>query len=116
MAVFYVASGANHFLFPELHVAVLPPALPSRLPLVLASGAAAIVLGLLLLVPRWRRLAAWGIVVLLLVLLPVHVYMVLHPEVLPAVPVWALWLRLPLQLVLVAWALWHAFDGSGEST
>lgn len=108
MAAFYVGSGLNHFLLPELHVAVVPPALPWRLPLVLVSGAAAMLLGALLLVPACRRLAAWGIVVLLLLLLPVHVHMVLHPEVLPWVPPWALWLRLPLQLVLVAWALWHA--------
>lgn len=108
MAAFYVASGLNHFLLPDLHVAVLPAAVPWRLPLVLASGAGAMLLGVLLLVPAWRRLAAWGIVAFLLLLLPVHVHLILHPELLPRIPLWALWLRLPFQLVLVAWAAWHA--------
>ena len=90
--------------------------MPAKLTLVLASGAAAIFLGGLLLVPRWRRYASWGIVVWLLLLFPVHVYLVAHPEVLPALPPWALVARLPLQLVLIVWALFHARAGVGDAT
>lgn len=108
MVAFYVAAGSFHFLRPDLHLAVLPPWVPGRLPLVLASGGAAIVLGVLLLVPGLRRRAALGIVVLLILLFPVHVYLVAHPEALPGVPAWLLVARLSFQLVLVVWALSHA--------
>ena len=37
---------------------------------------------------------------------PANVNMVVHPELGGSVPVWALWARLPLQLVLIAWATW----------
>jgi uncharacterized membrane protein len=34
--------------------------------------------------------------------------MLRHPERFPEVPHWLLWARLPLQIVLIAWAGWYA--------
>lgn len=69
--------------------------------------------------PAVGRAAAWGIVVLLVCVFPANVWMVQHPERFAGVPVWAMWGRLPLQLVLVWWALRYARagdEGLGEAS
>ncbi|HLI77896.1 MAG TPA: hypothetical protein VKV02_13200, partial [Acidobacteriaceae bacterium] len=78
--------------------------LPAHRELVLVSGVAEVAGGLGVLLPATRRVAAWGIIALLLAVMPANVWMVQHPERWPGIPVWALWVRLPLQGVLVAWA------------
>jgi uncharacterized membrane protein len=71
------------------------------------SGAAELLGGIGVLVSRARVFSAWGIVALLIAISPVHINMCLNPEAFPAIPLWAIWLRLPLQLPLIAWAWWY---------
>ncbi len=106
LGILFVAAGGNHFLNPDLYVAIMPPYLPWPLTLVCVSGAAEIALGLLLLVPRFQSVAAWGLVALLIAVFPANLHMALHPESFPTFPPIALWIRLPLQGVLIAWAYW----------
>jgi uncharacterized membrane protein len=104
MAAFYVLAGINHFLNPALYLKIMPPYLPWHRVLVGLSGVCEIALGLLLLVPRWTRWAAWGLIALLIAVFPANLHMVAHPELYPEIPAAALWARLPLQAVLMAWA------------
>lgn len=106
-AVFFIAAGANHFINPEFYLKIMPPYLPWHLPLVLISGIAQIVLGAALLVPRFCRWAAWGLIALLIAVFPANVYMTQNPELYPDIPAVALWLRLPLQGVLILWAYFY---------
>ena len=106
LAVFVVGSGVLHFTNPGMYTRIMPPYLPWHLELVYASGAFEIVLGVLLLVPRVTRLAAWGLVALLIAVFPANVHMALHAERYPELPPAALWARLPFQAVFVAWAYW----------
>ena len=103
----YVALGANHFLNAEFYLAIMPPYLPWHLALVYLSGAAEILLGVGVLVPRTRALAGWGLVALLVAVFPANLHMALaEPGTYAGIPAWALWLRLPVQAVLIAWAWW----------
>ena len=111
MAAFYVLAGVNHFLHPAVYLKIMPPYLPWHRPLVELSGACEIGLGLLLLAPRWTRWASWGLIALLIAVFPANVHMAIHPELYPGIPVAALWARLPLQAVLIAWAYWHTRPG-----
>jgi uncharacterized membrane protein len=63
-------------------------------------------LGLLLLVSRFSRLAAWGIIVLLIAVFPANIYLYRHQDIMPGSPVLHL-LRLPLQAAFILWAFWH---------
>jgi uncharacterized membrane protein len=109
-ATLFVSAGVSHFVVPDLFVRAMPPYIPWHRPMVLISGGIEILLGVLLLVPRTRRLAAWGLVALLVAVFPANVHIYLHQDLFPAPPAYAGWmpyahlLRLPLQAVLIAWA------------
>jgi uncharacterized membrane protein len=105
-AVFFVGAGVNHFLRISFYLRMMPPYAPFHLAMVQLTGVAEIVLGILLLVPLASPTAAWGLIALLIAVFPANVQMALHPETFPEFPPLTLWLRLPLQVVLIAWAYW----------
>jgi uncharacterized membrane protein len=98
-----VTAGIAHWVRPGIYLKIMPPYLPWPRALVYVSGVAEIVLGVLLLVPRTTHLAAWGLIALLIAVFPANVHMALHPELYPRISPVLLWLRLPLQGVLIAW-------------
>ena len=106
LAVFMVAAGANHFVSPDAYVAMVPEVLPAPLLLVQISGVAEIAGGLGLLLPATRRLAAWGLIALFIAVFPANLNMAVNHLPLGGheIPAWALWARLPVQLVLIGWA------------
>ncbi len=82
----------------------MPPYFPAQALLVQVSGVAEILLGGMLMFERWRRLAGWGIIALLLAIFPANVHMALHPELFPQFTKAMLMIRLPIQGILIAWA------------
>jgi uncharacterized membrane protein len=108
LALLFIGAGVLHFVAPATYLRIMPPYLPAPLLLVYLSGAAEIAGGLGLLLPVTRRLAGVGLVLLLLAVFPANVYMLQTHGAGIAVPLWALWLRLPLQAVLMAWIWWSA--------
>lgn len=107
MGAMYLVAGAGHFLLTRVYLGIMPDYLPAHRELVLLSGAAEMAGGLGVLLPPTRRIAAWGLVALLIAVMPANVWMAQHPERYPSIPVWLLWMRLPLQLPLIAWAWWY---------
>ncbi len=106
MGPLYVVAGLNHLLNPDLYVAIMPPYIPWHLGLVWVSGVIEIALGIGVLVPRTRRLAGWGTIALLLAVFPANLHMALADAGTYDAPAWGLWLRLPIQGLLIAWAWW----------
>lgn len=105
MAAFYTLAGINHFISPQIYQPMMPPFLPAHDLLIFLSGVAEVALGLLLLPVRTRRWAAWGIIALLIAIFPANIYMYQEgPTKFASIPSWILLARLPLQLVLIAWA------------
>ena len=104
LAVLFVVAGSLHFVIPQPYLKIMPPSLPAPLLLVYLSGAAEILGGIGLLVPAMRVFAAWGLVALLIAVLPANIHMAVDHTRYGAIPVWALWFRVPLQLPLIYWA------------
>lgn len=105
LGVFFILAGAMHFVVPELYVRIVPPLLPSPRLLIIISGVAEIAGGVGLFLPRTRRAAAWGLVLLLIAVFPANVYAAVAHVALPG-PYgrsWVQWLRLPLQIPLLIW-------------
>ena len=108
LAVLFVGAGLLHFLRPATYLAIMPPQLPQPLLLVYVSGLFELLGGLGLLWSRTRRLAGWGLLVLLVAVFPANVYMALiHAQL--HIPAWVAWGRLPLQPLLLWW-VWKTVD------
>ncbi len=106
LAGLFVAAGVMHFVRPQFYLSAMPPYLPWHLEVVYVSGVCEVLLGVLLLVPRVQRAAAWGLIALLIAVFPANVHMVMNPDLFPNIPPAVLWARLPLQGVFIAWAWW----------
>lgn len=109
LALFFTVGGIAHFIRPDAYAALVPPQLPWPYFLVYASGVAEIGFGLLLLT-RYRRWAAWGIIATLVAVYPANIYHAVSgglddprlPEGFASAT--AAWIRLPFQLLFIAWA------------
>ena len=106
LSAFFVVAGANHFLNPDFYVAIMPPYLPAHLGLVQVSGVFEILGGIGVLVPTVRAFSGWGLVLLLAAVFPANLHMALNPELFSELPTLALYGRLPVQVLFVAWAYW----------
>jgi uncharacterized membrane protein len=110
MGVFYVVAGVGHFVTPTAYLPMMPPWLPAHAALIFLSGLAEVLLGIAVLVPATRRLAAWGIVLLLIAIFPANIHIAVNNVPLfgatEGAGIWN-WVRLPFQLVLIAWAIWY---------
>ena len=113
MAAFYVIAGANHFAQPDVYMPMMPPYLPWHQALISLSGAAEIALGIAVLVPSLRHVAAWGVILLLIVIFPANLHIALYNVPLfgrtEGFGIWN-WVRLPFQAVLMAWAWRYTHD------
>lgn len=106
---FYILNGLNHFLNADAYVAIMPAYLPWHSHLVLLSGVAEVALGVGVLIPTTRVTAAWGIILLLILIFPANLYVAMNGlTYVGDEPNTVLnWVRLPFQLVLIAWAYWY---------
>ncbi len=97
-------AGVLHFAFTPVYVRIMPRYLPDPVLLVQISGGFEILGGVGLLVPSTRRLAAWGLVALLVAVMPANLQMAMDHTHWPSIPEWLLWARVPLQAPLIYWA------------
>lgn len=103
---FFIVAGITHFTNQAFFTSIVPPYLPFPVALVVISGIAEIGLGAALMVRRTSRLAAWGLIALLIAVFPANLHMAMNPQLYPATSPTALLIRLPLQAVLIAIAYW----------
>jgi uncharacterized membrane protein len=72
MALMLIAGAAGHFLSPEAYVGFIPDFIPEKLAN-WGSGIVELVLGIAILVPKYRKKALLGTAVLMVLFLPFHV-------------------------------------------
>jgi uncharacterized membrane protein len=104
-AAFFIFAGVNHFVQPEFYIRIMPPYLPWPSALHLIAGFFEVLFGVMLLFPRFQKLAAWGLIALLLAVYPANIHMAVNHQRYE-LPMIFHWIRLPLQFVLIAWAWW----------
>ena len=108
MSLFYIMAGTNHFINPDWYVRIVPPILPFKTAIVYISGILEIILGTLLIFPKTRFIAGWGLILLLVAVYPANIYVALtNGEAMDTTPLIA-WGRLPFQFVLIGLAYWHS--------
>jgi uncharacterized membrane protein len=115
----FILVGIYHFVDQDFFEAIVPTWFPYPTFANLASGGAEIVLGLMLIVPKYRRLGAWGLLLLLVAVYPANLDMFINDvdvqtnalgiteRIVDADGVRLRnFVRLPFQL-LFAWLLWR---------
>ncbi len=104
LGVLLILAGMNHFRTPKLYERIIPPYIPAHSTMVLVSGILEMIFGMLLLNKDNASIAAWGIILLLIVFIPIHIYMLQNKKASLKLPKWVLILRLPIQGGLIYWA------------
>jgi uncharacterized membrane protein len=103
--LWFFVGGIAHFVATETEMRIVPPYIPWPRAAVLVSGVFEL-LGTAGLIWRpTRRAAGIGLFLLTIAVTPCHIYMLERPELFPF-PLWALWLRLPIQLALLELIAW----------
>ena len=106
IAVMFLFTAASHFssLKHDL-AAMIPPPLTGALWVIYVTGLLEGAGAIGLLIPGTRRMAAWGLVALLVALFPANVYAALSGVTLGGAAATPLWFRTPLQVFWIA-VLW----------
>lgn len=101
---FMIFGGVNHFIKPEMYAPFIPDFLPS-LAVNYLAGVVEIALGVGVFIPSYRFMATFGILIMMLVFLPLHIFDVFKEN--PAIGSHqAAIIRLPVQFLFIAWA-WY---------
>ena len=103
MGVIYAILGIVHFTHTEFYRPLMPKFMPDHNLLIYLSGVTEIVLGIGVLFSQTRSFALWGLIGMLIIFLIVHVNMLFPSNQLRISP-WILWLRIPIQFILIYWA------------
>lgn len=114
MAGTFLAAGVVHFVAPSFFEAIIPEEIPQKRLWVYATGVAELAGGAGLLLRPSRKLG-WALVALLVLVFPANVNQALRDvavEGAPAPPRWALFLRLPLQALMI----WAVLAATREAT
>lgn len=109
--LWFAIGGVAHFVVTETEMRIVPPWMPWPREAVLVSGVFELLGAAGLLWRPTRRLAGIGLFLLTIAVTPVHFYMLQRPDLFPSIPYWALIVRLPVQVALLALIAWSTFGG-----
>ena len=107
-AVFFFYAGLMHFIQEESFTAIVPPFIPFPKLIVWTTGLMELVFAILLILPRYRKLAGFLLAPFLLAVLPANIHMAINNipfGEMSATPT-TLWLRVALQFPLILSILW----------
>ena len=109
LGILFIAASTLHFSS-DAELQIIPPFLPYRRAALYITGIFEMLGGIGLLIPRFQRSAAWGLVALLIAIFPANVYHALSGIQLGGIlnTRFYHWIRLPFQAVFIAWALWSS--------
>lgn len=108
MSAAMVVAGIAHWVRPLPFLQHLPPWVPAPEPLISVTGAAEVALGLALLLPQpWRWRTGMALAAYLVAVFPGNVYVAVAGVDVDGQPGGIYpWLRLPFQVIFIAWAVW----------
>ena len=111
MSIFYIHVGIQHFIEPNWFLFIIPPYLSFiDLEIVYISGFFEILLGILLIIPRYRKISAFCLIILLIAVYPANIYLAFNKEPQELLNISAFkasWIRLPIQFIFLGIAYWH---------
>ena len=110
MSCFYMNVGVKHFVEPEWFLQIMPPNFPHHYQAVYWSGFFELLFGFLLINPKTRFTAGWGIIFVMITVFPANLYLAVNDGAVMGISKELAWGRLPFQYVFIGLAYWHAQD------
>jgi uncharacterized membrane protein len=107
--LWFLLGGVAHFSLTETEMRIVPTWIPWPRAAVLVSGVFELLGAVGILIPITRRAAGIGLFLLTIAVTPANVFMLQHAELFN-VPRWALIVRLPFQVLLLALILWSTWQ------
>ncbi len=109
LSLMLVFTGVSHFTFMKQDfVRMMPASIPWPRAMVYFTGVCEIAGAVGLLFPEFRRPAAYALIALFLAVLPANIHAARAGVTLRGKPATRLWLRIPMQILLIAIAFWAA--------
>lgn len=107
VSAFFIGAGILHFVLLDFFSSIVPPYFNNPEALVKISGIFELLGGIGILVQRTRKWAGYGLIALCIAVLPANIHMAMNPDQFAEIPVVLLYLRLPLQAMII-WIIWKA--------
>ena len=107
--LFMIYAGVQHLVKPDFYNAFVPSFMPFPKAIIYASGILEMLLGIMLFIPKYAKLGALGLLLLMLFFLPIHIWDIFSDT--PAIGSHtAALIRLPVQLlfIAIAWKIWKS--------
>ena len=109
LSLMLVFTGVSHFTsLKEDFVRMMPPSIPWPRGMVYFTGVCEIAGAVGLLLPEFRRAAAYALIAFFLAILPANIHAARAGVTLRGKPATSLWLRIPMQILFIAIAFWSA--------
>ena len=110
MSFLYVFIGVKHFLDPQYFINITPPQIEYTSFAVYFTGALEVAGGLLILNKKTRKMGAYTLIFLLIIVFPANIYLYLSdtPQQLLGISEAQALTRMPFQVPLILLAYWHS--------
>ena len=106
----YVFIGVKHFIDPQYFINITPPQIEYKSFAVYFTGVLEVLGGLLILNKKTRKIGAYLIIFLLIIVFPANIYLYLYetPQQLLGISKTQALIRMPFQAPLILLAYWHS--------
>lgn len=71
--IILILGAVNHVIHPEFYTPVIPNFIPENVANILSAIAEAVI-GIMLFIPKYRKLGALGFAILMIIFLPIHIW------------------------------------------
>ncbi len=116
LGIYLIGMGFGNFFEFEEFIRVVPSYIPYPGMMIWVTGIFEILGGIGLLLPSTSRLMAIVLLVLFAAVFPANLHMAMSNipgEGFP-VPSWIMWAKIPIQIVLIGWAIWMVQGGDNK--
>lgn len=108
MSAMLVFTAIGHFVFTKGMSLMIPKFIPFKESLVYLTGWFEILMAIGLLIPRFKYLSGWTLIIFLLLMLPANIYASIHhvnyqKGTFDGHGLTYLWFRIPLQILFIVW-------------
>ncbi|WP_299157732.1 hypothetical protein [uncultured Tenacibaculum sp.] len=108
MSIMLIFTAIGHFLFTKGMSMIVPKFIPFKEVIVYLTGIFEILLAIMLLIPKFKNISGWILIVFFLLMLPANIYASINnvnyqKGTLDGNGLTYLWFRIPLQILFIVW-------------